>query len=85
MAAWIQRELYKELPKLVGQADSRKLVAALKKGLVGPINQTRIKILNPPVRGFTHELKIGGSAQRLLGKVENGVITFSELIRVGLH
>jgi hypothetical protein len=70
MDAWSQRELYKELPKLVGQADFRKFVVALKKGMVGPINQAGI-ILNPAVRGFTHELKIGGSAQRLLGKVEN--------------
>ncbi len=85
MSAWIRRELYQELPKLVGQADFRKLVAALKKGLVGPINQAGIKKLNPTVRGFTHELKIGGSAQRLLGKLENGVIVFSELIRGGLH
>jgi hypothetical protein len=85
MDAWRQRELYQELPKLVGQADFRKLVAALKTGLVGPLNQAGLKKLNPTVRGFTHELKIGGSAQRVLGKLEKGVIIFSELIRGGLH
>jgi len=63
MDAWIQRELYKELPRLVGEADSHKFVTALKKGLVGPINQAGIKKLNPAVRGFTHELKIGGSGE----------------------
>ena len=69
----------------MGKPDFKKLVAALKKGVVGPINQAGIKKLHPAVRGFTHELKIAGSAQRLLGKLENGVVVFSEFIRGGLH
>ena len=84
--AWIQRDLFNNLQRLVGKADFNKFIAALNKGLVGPTGESGIKILAEPVRGFTHELKIGGSAQRLLGRInENGVLVFEELIRGGLH
>lgn len=33
-----------------------------------------------------HELKIGGSGQRLLGKIdENAVLVFDKFVRGGLH
>ncbi|MEM1060467.1 MAG: hypothetical protein AAGK14_14730, partial [Verrucomicrobiota bacterium] len=84
--AWIKRDLFKELPKLVGKADANKFKAALKKGVVGPTGQSGVKILREPVNGLTHELKIGGSAQRILGRIdENGVLVFDKFIRGGLH
>jgi hypothetical protein len=58
----------------------------LKKGVVGPTGESGIKALHTPVNGYTHELKISGSAQRLLGRVdENGVLVFDKLVRGGLH
>ncbi len=63
--AWIKRSLFAELPKLVGEADFKKFVTALGKGLVGPVGESGIKILSKPVGRYTHELKIGRSAQRL--------------------
>ncbi|MEM8998307.1 MAG: RHS repeat-associated core domain-containing protein, partial [Acidobacteriota bacterium] len=84
--AWIARDLHKQLRQLVGKADARKFTAALKKGVVGPKAESGIKILNKPVLGYTHELKIGRSAQRLLGRVdENGVMIFERFVRGGLH
>jgi RHS repeat-associated protein len=83
--AWIKRDLYRKLPVLVGAADAKKFAAALKKGIVGPVGESGIKVLSPAVGKFTHELKIGGSAQRLAGYVENGVIVFVEHIRGGYH
>ncbi|NER32858.1 MAG: hypothetical protein F6J93_02055 [Oscillatoria sp. SIO1A7] len=67
-------------------ADFKKFKAALKKGLVPPVGSSGIKKLNPSVGGYTHELKIGGSAQRLLGKIDdNGVLVFDKFVRGGLH
>ena len=84
--AWIKRSLFRELPRLIGQADFRKFVAALRKGLVGPTGESGIKVLRRPVGRYTHELKIGGSAQRLLGYIdEYGVLVFDRLVRGGLH
>ena len=44
-----------------------------------------IKQLRGEVAGMTHELKIGGSAARLLGKVVDDEIIFSRYIPAGLH
>ncbi|GIW97582.1 MAG: hypothetical protein KatS3mg111_0915 [Pirellulaceae bacterium] len=84
--AWIKHDLYNKLRGLVGKADFNKFLAALKKGVVGPMGESGIKILANPVGKYTHELKIGGSAQRLLGYIdENGVLIFDKFVRGGLH
>lgn len=84
--AWIKHELYNQLRGLVGKADFNKFLAALKKGVVGPTGESGIKIFAKPVGKYTHELKIGGSAQRLLGYIdENGVLIFDKFVRGGLH
>jgi hypothetical protein len=84
--AWIKRDLFRELSQLVGEADFKKFVAALDKGIVPPDGRSGIKILNEVVNGYTHELKIGGSAQRLLGRIdEYGVLVFDKFVRGGVH
>lgn len=84
--AWIKHDLFNELQGLVGKSDFNKFVAALKKGVVGPTGESGIKIFANPVGKYTHELKIGGSAQRLLGYIdENGVLMFDKFVRGGLH
>ncbi len=83
--AWMQKDLFRQLQRLVGEADAKKFVAALKKGIVAPQGQSGIKILDSPVRGYTHELKIGGSGHRLLGRIEDGVLVFFEFVRGGKH
>ncbi|MBI4512172.1 MAG: hypothetical protein HY698_21240 [Deltaproteobacteria bacterium] len=83
--AWIKKSLFRDLQRLVGLPDRDKFVAALRKGIVGPVGQSGVKVLEPAVGAFTHELKIGGSAQRLLGRVINGVLVFEEFVRGGLH
>ncbi len=36
--------------------------------------------------GYTHELKIAGSANRILGKIDaNGNLDFDKFLRGGLH
>jgi hypothetical protein len=82
----IKHDLYNQLNGLVGKADMNKFLAALKKGIVGPTGESGIKIFNTPIGKYTHELKIGGSAQRLLGYIdENGVLIFDKFVRRGLH
>ena len=84
--AWIKHDLFNNLRSLVGKADANKFLAALKKGVVGSTNQSGIKIFSSPVGKYTHELKISGSAQRLLGYIdENGVLIFDKFVRGGLH
>lgn len=88
--AWIERETFQSLEKEAGKASKKKFVAALKKsieeGTVGPTNQQGIKVLTNSVNGYTHELKINGSAARILGKFdENGVLVFDEFLPKGLH
>ena len=64
----------------------KKFIAALDKGIVGPVGESGIKILATPVGKFTHELKIGGSAQRLLGYInEDSILIFDKFVRGGLH
>ncbi|MFH1024680.1 MAG: RHS repeat-associated core domain-containing protein [Planctomycetota bacterium] len=83
---WIQRDLFKDLPKRVGKGDFNKFKSALKKGIVGPTGESGIKILRDSVGKYTHELKIGGSAQRLVGYIdENEVLVFDKFMRGGLH
>jgi hypothetical protein len=84
--AWIQKNLYRELQKLAGIADKGKFARALQKGIVGPVGQAGIKALNPIYNGFAYELKIMGSANRLLGNMrEDGYIIFELFIKGGLH
>ena len=79
--AWIARETFKKLEVQAGLPARNKFIAALKKsieqGTVGQTNQQGIKVLAKPVDGYTHELKINGSAARIIGKFdENGVLIF---------
>ena len=64
--AWIERETFQSLARETGKADTKKLIAALKKsveeGTVGPKNEQGIKVLSASVNGYTHELKINQSA-----------------------
>jgi hypothetical protein len=84
--AWIKRSLFSKLKSLVGEADFNKFIAALKKGIVPPTGHSGIKVLKDPIGKYTHELKIGGSAQRILGYIdENGVLVFDEFRRGGMH
>ena len=63
-----------------------KFLAALSNGYARSArNATGIKILKSEVNGMTHELKIQGSAARLLGKEINGIIVFSKYSARGLH
>ncbi len=83
---WIKRELFQELLVEAGQSNKNKFTAALKKGIVGPVGEGGIKILDPAVGKFTHELKIGGSPARLLGYMtEEGYILFDKFLAKGLH
>lgn len=68
-----------------GLLDTKKFRAALNKGIVGPTGESGIKQLNPPVKEYTHELKIGGSANRLLGYLDPDGILFCKFKRGGLH
>lgn len=65
-----------------------KFANALQKGYArrafGP-GSTGIKQLRGEVAGMTHELKIGGSAARLLGKKVDDEIIFSRYVPAGLH
>jgi hypothetical protein len=84
--AWIARALFRDLPKLVGEADLKKFIAALGKGIVGPKGESGVKVLAAPEGKYTHELKIGRSAQRLLGYIdEHGVLVFDKFVRGGFH
>lgn len=83
---WIKHDLFNQLQTLVGKGDFQKFLSALKKGIVGPKNESGIKVLQQAFGKYTHELKIGGSAQRLLGYInEQGVLVFDKFVRGGLH
>jgi len=83
---WIARETFQALETVAGKAAKKKFISALHKGIVGPTNQQGIKILRAPVNGYTHELKINGSAARILGKFDaNGVLIFDNFLPRGLH
>jgi hypothetical protein len=83
---WIKRSLYQDLQRQAGQSNFKKFVAALDKGLVGPVNEVGVKKLSYSVRGYDYELKIGNSAARLLGKIDgNGILIFEEYLAAGLH
>lgn len=63
-----------------------KFLAALSNGYArGVRNANGIKILKSEVNQMTHELKIKGSAARLLGQEINGIIVFSKYSARGLH
>ncbi len=83
IGGWITKDVFSTLEQKVGKADIRKFVAALKKGVVGPRGESGIKRLGRPVGDFTHELKIGGSGNRILGKLGQwkgqAMYIFSEL------
>jgi RHS repeat-associated protein len=89
--AWISRSVFNNLQQDVGLAAKNKFSSALQKsvdsGTVGPTNQQGIKALTGSVNGYTHELKINGSAARILGKFDEktGVLVFDKLIEKGLH
>jgi len=88
LEGWIAKDVFSTLAKDVGEANLKKFVEALQKGIVGPTGKAGIKVLKGNI-GYTHELKIGGSSARLLGNIEdwNGVrtIIFRELSSRGLH
>ena len=59
-----------------------KFKIALKNGLVGAKNQAGIK----HIKGKLYELKINGSAMRILGlRNKDGVVVFTKFVREGLH
>jgi RHS repeat-associated protein len=83
---WIARELFRQLVLKVGLGNANKFKAALKNGIVAPTGKSGIKILDAKVGKYTHELKIGGSADRILGYVnEQGVLIFDKLVKGELH
>jgi hypothetical protein len=82
----ISRNLLEKLQRLVGKADAKKFINAIDKGIVGPVAESGIKRLSEAVGKYTYELKIGGSAQRLLGYInEQGELIFDKLVKGGLH
>jgi len=84
---WIKRSVYQELQKLAGLASANKFAAALENGIVGPVGKSGIKLLDPIVdKIYTHELKIGGSAARILGHMTHeGYLLFDKFLPRGLH
>jgi hypothetical protein len=86
---WIAKELYSDISHRMPYSQLAKFERALLRGIVGPRGESGIKVLAGEVNGFTHELKIGGSAARLLGKQGtwngNPVIIFTEYLPSGLH
>ena len=83
---WIAKDLFSRLERLAGGENPRKFVEALQRGIVGPTGESGIKVLRHPAGRYTHELKIVGTAQRLLGYVdEHGQIIFDRFERGGLH
>jgi hypothetical protein len=70
----------------VNRATVVQFLSALERGMaLRARGAAGVKILATPVRGFTHELKILGSGDRLLGRQVGGWIVFSEFERGGLH
>jgi RHS repeat-associated protein len=79
---WIKKDVFSILKSTCGADEAQKFVHALEKGIVGPTAQSGIKILKSPVGKATHELKIGNSATRLLGYIdEDGAIIFDRLLK----
>ena len=85
--AVIEKTLQKSLQKKAGAAAAKQFTRALGRGMAESAQgRSGVKVLRSAVRGFTHELKIGGSADRLLGKIdEAGNLVFSVLEKGGLH
>ena len=83
---WIKRSVWQELQAAAGLGNARKFAAALEKGIVGPVGEAGIKVLSPAVGAYTHEIKIGGSAARILGYMsEEGYLLFDKFLAKGLH
>jgi RHS repeat-associated protein len=84
---WIKRSVFQELQRDAGLAAKNKFIAALENGIVGPYGKSGIKMLDPVVDGiYTHELKIGGSAARVLGYMtKDGYFLFDKFLPHGLH
>jgi len=81
----IDPKLDSKLDKLAGPKDAKKFRSAVKKGIVGPYGQSGIKKLNPPEGHYTHEIKIGKSANRVLGYPDDEGLLFCKYKRGGLH
>ena len=83
---WIKRSVFDSLQAEAGAATKAKFIAALKKGIVGPVGEIGVKVLDPAVGRHTFELKIKGSAARLFGHMTDyGYILFDEYSARGLH
>ncbi|MFC5601124.1 polymorphic toxin-type HINT domain-containing protein [Deinococcus cellulosilyticus] len=86
---WIQKKLYNELDTKAGSIDAKKLKIAMTKGIVAPEGNQGIKILTSAEGKYTHELKINGSANRILGRIVEirgrNVLLFDKFVRGGLH
>jgi hypothetical protein len=79
---WIKRSLFKDLRATAGPQNLDAFKRAIKNGLVGPTGQSGIKHIEGPL----FELKIGGSAMRLLGlRNSEGIVVFTKFVREGLH
>jgi RHS repeat-associated protein len=79
IGAQISLDLMKILYRKAGPQNFKKFLAALAKGMASSkYDDDGIKWLTKPVGSYTYELKIIGSAQRLLGKIEDGVLVFDE-------
>ena len=83
--AWIKHDLFNKLNGLTGPENKKKFVAALQKGIVGKYGESGIKVLSSAEGIYTHELKIGGSGARILGRVVDGVLIFDKYLPKGLH
>ena len=83
---WIKHSTFNQVKAQAGAVDLKKFQAALKKGKVGPFGQSGIKKLAKEHNGYQYELKIKGSAHRILGNVnDRGVLIFDKFIPGGLH
>ena len=81
--AWIKRSVFSTLKRDVGDATFKKFVAALNKGMVSPQNESGVKKLATPHKGYEYELKVLGATtggRRLYGNIdENGILVFEYL------
>jgi hypothetical protein len=79
---WIKRDLFQQLRGLAGPENTKKFIESMGKGVVGPTGRAGIK----QIKGPLYELKINGSAMRLLGmQNKNGTFVFTRFEREGLH
>lgn len=86
-SASIENSLLLELEKLAGKDAAKKFEKALEKGMAKrEFGEAGIKRLKPPYGSYTYELKINGSAARILGKIDsNNHLLFSLYLAKGLH